>query len=371
MTYLEFLKTKIEVAPETGFEVGDGEIHPALKPHQRDAVRWALRGGRRALFESFGLGKTVQELEFCRQVLRHEGGNALIVLPLGVRQEFKHDAVELLGMDEPAYITSAGQAREDGKIYLTNYERVRDGDIDPRMFSVCVLDEAAVLRSFGSKTYQTFLPKFKGVKYKLVATATPAPNRLKELIHYAGFLEVMEPRPGIVDALKKQLDREQITGKLIHLCFTCDPYPTGYDTSATREVIKAIKASGNHVQILTKGDGSRDFDLLDENDWYGITFDGAKHGIYEPSDRLVDLLSVKQFGIKTWVSFEPVIDAGKVLDCIRECHDFIDKAKIGKLNYFPSSINWKQFGQEAEALCLELGIDYYIKDDLRKEMEKP
>lgn len=185
------------------------------------------------------------------------------------------------------------------------------------------------------------------------------------------FHSCVEPRPGIVDALKKQLDREQITGKLIHLCFTCDPYPTGYDTSATREVIKAIKASGNHVQILTKGDGSRDFDLLDENDWYGITFDGAKHGIYEPSDRLVDLLSVKQFGIKTWVSFEPVIDADKVLDCIRECHDFIDKAKIGKLNYFPSSINWKQFGQEAEALCLELGIDYYIKDDLRKEMEKP
>lgn len=52
MTYLEFLRTKIEIAPETGFEVGDGEIHPALKPHQRDAVRWALRGGRRALFEA-------------------------------------------------------------------------------------------------------------------------------------------------------------------------------------------------------------------------------------------------------------------------------------------------------------------------------
>lgn len=192
MTYLEFLRSKIEIAPETGFEVGDGEIHPALKPHQRDAVRWALRGGRRALFESFGLGKTVQELEFCRQVLRHEGGKALIVLPLGVRQEFKHDAVELLGMDEPAYITSPEQASEQGRIYLTNYERVRDGDIDPGIFSACVLDEAAVLRSFGSKTYQTFLPKFKGVKYKLVATATPAPNRLKELIHYAGFLEVMD-----------------------------------------------------------------------------------------------------------------------------------------------------------------------------------
>lgn len=191
MTYLDFLRTKIEVAPVSGFEVEDSEIHPALKPHQRDAVKWALHGGRRALFESFGLGKTVQELEFCRQVLRHEGGSALIVLPLGVRQEFKHDAVEILGMEEPKYITRMTEAGANG-VYMTNYERVRDGDIEPKQFSACVLDEAAVLRSFGSKTYQTFLPKFKGVKYKLVATATPAPNRLKELIHYAGFLEVMD-----------------------------------------------------------------------------------------------------------------------------------------------------------------------------------
>lgn len=192
MTYLDFLKTKVEVAPVSGFDVPPEEISPALKPHQKDAVRWALHGGRRALFESFGLGKTVQELEYCRQVLRHEGGKALIVLPLGVRQEFKRDAVQLLGQEEPRYITSAEEATEDGKIYLTNYERVRDGDIDPSLFAACVLDEAAVLRSFGSKTYQTFLPKFKGVKYKLVATATPAPNRLKELIHYSGFEEVMD-----------------------------------------------------------------------------------------------------------------------------------------------------------------------------------
>ncbi len=194
-TYLDFLRSKIQTAPVSGFEVEPDTLSPALKPHQRDALIWALRGGRRALFESFGLGKTVQELEYCRQVLKHEGhGRALIVLPLGVRQEFTHDAVELLGMDPPVYITSMPEAEAvpEGSICMTNYERVRDGDIDPTAFSACVLDEAAVLRSFGSKTYQTFLPKFRGVKYKLVATATPAPNKLKELIHYAGFLEVMD-----------------------------------------------------------------------------------------------------------------------------------------------------------------------------------
>lgn len=180
----------------------------------------------------------------------------------------------------------------------------------------------------------------------------------------------VEPRPGIVDALKKQLEREGVTGKTIHLCFTCDPYPTGYDTTVTREVIKAIKASGNHVQILTKGDGSRDFDLLDENDWYGITYDGARHGVYEPSDRVADLYSAKQIGVKTWVSLEPVIDADEVLEFIENCYDITDKVKIGKLNYYPSNINWKRFGQEAERICKELGLDYYIKESLREEMEK-
>lgn len=194
MTYLEFLRSKIELAQASGFDVSQSEINPALKPHQRDAVIWAVKGGRRALFESFGLGKTAQELEFCRLVVKHEGGQALIVLPLGVRQEFRRDAVELLGMEEPPYVRTMEEARQhlDSPILLTNYERVRDGDIDPAAFTAAVLDEASVLRSFGSKTYQTFLDKFKGVRYKLVATATPSPNKYKELIHYAGFLEIMD-----------------------------------------------------------------------------------------------------------------------------------------------------------------------------------
>lgn len=192
-SYLEFLRSKIVLASETGFTLPPEEINPALKPHQRDAIMWALRGGRRALFESFGLGKTVQELEFCHQAVRHEGGKALIVLPLGVRQEFTRDAVELLHYAAPEYITTMAEADSAaGDILMTNYERVRDGDIDPTRFTAVALDEASVLRSFGSKTYQTFLPKFQGVKYKLVSTATPSPNRYKELIHYAGYLEIMD-----------------------------------------------------------------------------------------------------------------------------------------------------------------------------------
>lgn len=193
ISYKDFLLTKVAFAPETGFEISKDKINPALKPHQRDAVMWAVKGGRRALFEAFGLGKTVQELEWCRIITAEKGGKALIVMPLGVRQEFTKDAQELLGIPAPQYVRTMAEVKAaETQIVITNYERVRDGDIDPTYFTATALDEASCLRDYGSKTYQTFTEKFKGVPYKLVATATPSPNRYKELIHYAGFLEIMD-----------------------------------------------------------------------------------------------------------------------------------------------------------------------------------
>lgn len=191
--YLDFLKAKVVIAPDSGFEISEDEINPILKSHQKDSVLWAIRKGRGALFEAFGLGKTIMELEWCRLVVKHEGGQALIILPLGVKQEFTRDAQVLLNMDPPPYVKNMTEVKlHAGPILLTNYERVRDGDIDPKYFTAICLDEASVLRSFGSKTYQTFLPKVQGVPFKLVATATPSPNRYKELIHYAGYLEIMD-----------------------------------------------------------------------------------------------------------------------------------------------------------------------------------
>ena len=177
------------------------------------------------------------------------------------------------------------------------------------------------------------------------------------------------PREGIVEAVKKQIEREKITGKLIHLCFTCDPYPTGYDSTPTREIIKMLKDSGNNVQILTKGDGSRDFDLLDENDWYGITLDGIGNGRNPLWKARVDALAeAHSRGIKTWVSFEPVTNAKQFFIELHLVSLMVDKVKIGKLNYYPSNIDWKTFGENAEDLCKKLNIDYYIKDSLRAEM---
>ncbi|WP_044558685.1 DNA methylase N-4, partial [Azospirillum sp. B4] len=213
--YRAFLESKIKIAGAEGITVDAAEVNPLLKPHQVAIVIWALKGGRRAIFASFGLGKSFMQLEIMRLSIKHLGGRALIVVPLGARQEFIRDARVLATGDhprvtdaqraalatwwaaqpdrpvEPRYINRIEQAGTSG-LYLTNYEPIRDGKLDPNAFTAASLDEADVLRSFGSKTYHAFLAAFWRVRMRFVATATPSPNRYKELIHYAGFLGVMD-----------------------------------------------------------------------------------------------------------------------------------------------------------------------------------
>lgn len=185
------------------------------------------------------------------------------------------------------------------------------------------------------------------------------------------FHSIIEPRPNIVKETRKQIESDGIKGKLIHLCFTCDPYPHGYDSTTTREVIKVIKEIGNNVQILTKGDGKRDLDLLGPEDWYGITLDGIGNGRNLLWKARVDALAeAHSLGIKTWVSFEPVTDEREFFINLHLVAPIVDKVKIGKLNYHKSDIAWADFGRRAETLCQKLGLDYYIKDSLRAEMMK-
>lgn len=189
MDYEEFIKEKAIFRNQSGFEIDKSEINDLLKPHQKDVVKWAVVGGCRAIFASFGLGKTFKQLEVLRLILKHKGGRQLIIAPLGVRGEFFNDA-EKLDIDIE-FVNKSDQVGGDG-IYITNYESVRDGKLDVNLFLGCSLDEASVLRSYGSKTFQNFLTLFESVKYKFVATATPSPNKYKELIHYAGFLGIAD-----------------------------------------------------------------------------------------------------------------------------------------------------------------------------------
>lgn len=184
------------ISSQTGFEVSEDALTPSLFPHVKDTVRWAVRGGCRAIFSSFGMQKTVTQLEIERVIIESEGGAGLIVCPKRVVVEFITQAKEHLNMDV-TYVRTMEEVKAcQTPIMITNYERVRDGEvgvrIDPNYFTVTSLDEASVLRGFGTKTYQEFLPLFSKVPYRFVATATPSPNRYKELIHYAGYLGVMD-----------------------------------------------------------------------------------------------------------------------------------------------------------------------------------
>jgi DNA modification methylase len=188
--YSEFLADKACVAPCAGFEVTPDSLNAWLRPHCRAIVPWALKGGRRAIFASFGLHKTSMQLEIGAQVKRHTGGEFLIVTQLGCRDEFVDDAASM-GLTIK-FIRTPEEIDPAFDLHMTNYETVREGKLDPALFAGASLDEASCLRSYGSKTYQEFLPLFAAVPYRFVATATPSPNRYKELIHYAGFLGVMD-----------------------------------------------------------------------------------------------------------------------------------------------------------------------------------
>lgn len=191
VTYEEFLAAKICLSAKEGLpDAFDAKLPSILKPHQVDIVRWALAGGRRAIFASFGLGKTIIQLCVADTIARFTGSRFLIVAPLGVRGEFMRDAA-MLGLTL-RFIRSHDEAEETG-LYLTNYEPVRDGKLDPRKFAGASLDEAACLRAFGgSKTFREFMRLFDGIRYKFVATATPSPNDFIELLAYSAFLEVLD-----------------------------------------------------------------------------------------------------------------------------------------------------------------------------------
>lgn len=189
--YIEFLENKIVVAESYGFI--PFENLPLLFPHQNDIVNWCVEGGRRAIFASFGLGKTFMQLSIARQCILKENKPFLIALPLGVVGEFKRDNRTLKTGYELEYITDSDViGNYEPKIYVTNYERIRKGDIDASKFCGVSFDEASILRNLQTETTNYVLKYFTKIPYRFVATATPTPNDYIEILNYADFLGVID-----------------------------------------------------------------------------------------------------------------------------------------------------------------------------------
>ncbi len=198
-SYEEFLRSKVVTAQDRGIACSPEELNPKLFPHQKALAAWAIRGGNRAIFASFGLGKTVIQIQVLQRLCNLLLAPGLIVCPLGVKGEFVRDAREFFGLDF-RYVRTNEEFREEQhagqRFFLTNYERIREGCLDPNHFPVISLDEASVLRGFGgTKTFREFMRLFEqnpNIKHKFVATATPSPNDYIELLAYAAFLDVMD-----------------------------------------------------------------------------------------------------------------------------------------------------------------------------------
>lgn len=194
--YYRFCADKAEVAQGAGFNVRDSDMHPSLFQHQRDSVKWALARGRGLIAAAFGMGKTRMQIEILRQVQERTSRKVLVICPLGVRHQFSEEDGPALGVNFQ-YVRSDDEIISATTNYLiTNYERVRDGNITAdclnEHISGLTLDEGAILGNLGTKTQQNFSAMMKDMRYRWVATATPAPNDYRQLIYFADFLGDMD-----------------------------------------------------------------------------------------------------------------------------------------------------------------------------------
>ena len=185
MTYAEFLQSKQCKVVSSGFEKPRENMNQYMFGWQKDIAYWALKKGRAALFEDCGLGKTLQQLEWAQSVCDYTERPVLIVAPLAVAEQTKHEGEKF------GYQVSVCRTQNDvlGGINITNYEML--SHFDASKFTGVVLDESSILKNYTSKTRTQIIEMFRDTPYKLSCTATPSPNDYMELGNQAEFLGVM------------------------------------------------------------------------------------------------------------------------------------------------------------------------------------
>lgn len=185
MTYEEFLKTKELQTIEAGIDVERNELNNNLFEFQKDIVAWALKKGKAAVFSDCGSGKTIIQMEFANQIVKHTGKRALIVAPLAVVGQTKREG-EKFGIE--INICRDQKDIKDG-INITNYEILEH--FSAAEFNCVVLDESSILKSFTSTTRNLLIDMFSKTPYRLACTATPSPNDTSELANHCEFLGIM------------------------------------------------------------------------------------------------------------------------------------------------------------------------------------
>jgi DNA modification methylase len=184
--YNEFLRGKLLMVEDAGFDAPLGELNGNLLPFQRYKVQSAIKKGRGAIFADCGLGKTLMQLEWGRMVAERTGGKILLLAPLAVAQQTLAEA-QKFNIHGVMVVENQGQCSNG--VNVTNYEKLHK--FDPESFSGVILDESSILKSLDGKTRKMITEAFSLTPYKLACSATPAPNDFMELGSHSEFLNVM------------------------------------------------------------------------------------------------------------------------------------------------------------------------------------
>jgi len=187
MDYSDFLKMKAHQGAGCGFS--PTYLPGFLFDFQAALLEWAIMQGRAALFADCGLGKTPMELVWAENVARHTGGRVLILTPLAVTAQMEIEA-EKFGIG--AKVSRDGTAH---RITITNYERMHY--FKPSDFAACACDESSILKSFDGKRKGEITQFMRKMPFRLLATATAAPNDYIELgtsseaLGYLGHMDML------------------------------------------------------------------------------------------------------------------------------------------------------------------------------------
>jgi len=179
--YLQFLQTKQKIHINSGFEISENALNGYLFDFQKFIVKRALKAGKYAIFADCGLGKTLMQLEWARQVFMKTEKPVLILAPLAVAGQTIKEGNKF-GINVEKYDSIS-------PIQISNYEQLEN--IDCSIFSGIVLDESSILKNFEGQTKKLIIDSFKDTPYKLACTATPSPNDPMELGNHSEFLDVM------------------------------------------------------------------------------------------------------------------------------------------------------------------------------------
>ncbi len=197
LNYQAFLESKIKVAERHGIDVNPDDMHPSLRPDQKEIVMWGLGLGAALIALDAGCGKSRIVIEIMRQLKMRFGGKCLIATELGAMDTFTDSDPEVgegaaMGLKLEYVTTMEELMASEADICVTNYERIRMGNFDFSQLTAFAGDEGNYVKNMASDTTDALMRELAKVRFKYIATATPSPNETLELVNYAHALGICD-----------------------------------------------------------------------------------------------------------------------------------------------------------------------------------